>query len=363
MIPVSQRDRPAASERFLVGSYTEPYGPFRAVGDGLTLVSLDLADGRLETIACLPLPNPAYLRPIGAERVAVVLETDDARAGIALVRIDAGALLAEDRVPSPGRVPCHLDLHPSGRWLAGTCYGTGEVFALPLGAGGRLAGDKLVWHRRTGRSVHPVRQTSPHPHAVRFSNDGSWMVVADLGTDEVVSYRFDVAHGPDFSWSRSWHAPKGSGPRLPLFSTDGHFLVLVEEIAAQIVSFAWQDGALVERSRVSTLPIPIERENTAAGLRWHPSGTVIGVSNRGAQSISLFHFDPGSGELEPWLSLGSGGTKPRDFCFSRCGRWLVATNQDSDILATFEIDVEAGRIADTGARLRVRSPSCIRPVG
>jgi len=355
MIPVLQN--PASNvQRFVVGSYTEPYGPFRAIGDGISLVSLH-PTGKLATLAHLALPNPAYLRPLSADRIAVAIETDDERASIALVRVEADALELEDRIAAPGRIPCHVDLHSSGRWLAGACYGTGEVFALPL-TGGRLQPDRMVSTRHAGSSVHPVRQTGPHPHAARFSPDGAWLIVPDLGTDKIAVYPFDETAGPDFSKPSFWPAPAGSGPRLPLFSLDGGHVVLVEEIASRLVSLRWNDGRLSECQRISSLIEPFPGENTAAGLRWHPSGHLIGVSNRGADAISLFAFDPETGRLTPWHQIPSGGVKPRDFEFSSCGTWLITTNQNGDCLAVYSI--EQNEIRDTGERLTVRSPSCIR---
>lgn len=347
------------STAFVVGSYSEPYGPFRAVGEGLTLIGLE-DDGRLTALDCLALPNPSYVRPIGGNRVAVTLETDDERAGIALVAVEKGRLRLAQRIDAPGRIPCHLDMHPAGQWLAGACYGSGEVFAVPIGKDGWLASERMVMSRHRGASIHPVRQTSPHPHATRFSPDGRWVVAPDLGTDKVTSYRFDPAMGPDFSSTRAWTAQPGSGPRLASFSPDGRYLVLVEEIASAVTSLRWEDGELRDGCRLSSLIKPLKGENTASGLRWHPSGRAIAVSNRGADSVSLFYFDSDGGSLAPWREFSCGGSKPRDLTFSRCGRWLITSAQNSDLLAVFFIDIEAGEVRDTGERLAVRSPSCVR---
>lgn len=343
--------------KFVAGSYSEPYGPFRAVGDGLTLISLD-PSGQLRRLDCLALPNPAYVLPIGGGRVASVIETHDDRAGIVLVQIDSERLRLIQSIAAPGRIPCHLDLHPGAHWLAGTCYGTGEVFSVPLSVGGRLAEQELVATRHRGRGLHPVRQTMAHPHAARFSPDGRWLIVPDLGIDQVMSYRFDAIAGPDFSNPQVWRSPPGSGPRLPLFSPDGQHVVLVEELSCSLVSLSWQDGALSEIGRISSLVQPFGGENTAAGLRWHPSGRVIGVSNRGADSIALFHFD--GGRLSAWREFPCGGTKPRDFAFSSCGKWLIASSQNSDLLTLFAVNLDAETIRDTGERLAIKSPSCVR---
>ena len=344
------------TSRFIVGSYTEPYGPFRAVGDGLMLIALDHA-GHMQRLDSLMLPNPSFALALDRNLVMAVLETDDDRASIARIGIEGDRLRLLHTIAAPGRIPCHLDRHPSGRWLAGACYGTGEVFTLPLDEAGHVAEGKMQVARHRGSSIHPLRQTSPHPHAVRYSPDGRWLIVPDLGTDKVMSYPLDSAGESDFSAGLAWTSPPGSGPRLPLFSANGQHLVLVEEISSMLVSLRWDNGALHENCRVSSLIAPFAGANTAAGLRWHPSGRVIGVSNRGADSIALFYFESDGGRLTPWLELPCGGKKPRDFAFSSCGRWLITSSQDSDLLALFAFDLDTGRIADTGMRLSVKSPS------
>lgn len=356
MIPVSE---PNADQLFVVGSYTTPYGPFRAIGEGVSLMRLS-SDGEISLVDRLALPNPAYLRPDGQGRVYAVLETDDARAGIAAIALDGDALRLrlEQSIASPGAIPCHLDIHPGGGWLACACYGSGHVFTRRILAGGRLADGGTVI-RRQGSSVNPQRQNAAHPHAARFSPDGKWLAVPDLGTDEIACYPFDATGGALAGESaRLWKSPPGSGPRLVLFSPDGQYLLAIKEIASEISSLTWKTGRLEEVCSVSCLTGGFSGANTTAGLRWHPDGRTFAVSNRGANTIALFRFDAGDGRVAPLGAVPSGGVKPRDFDFTPCGRWLIAANQDGDSLVVFA--VEPDRLAASGIRHAVRSPSCVR---
>lgn len=334
--------------RLVVGSYTEPYGPFRAVGRGVTLATLSPDGGLTREDELGGLANPAYVR-VDAE-IHAVIETRRP-AGLARIAVEGRRLRLLGTAPVPGDIPCHLDVAPGGDWLAGCCYGSGHVFVRrPASV---ADSDGLC---RTGGSIHPVRQTSAHPHACRFSPDGRWLLVPDLGTDEIACYPFDPSEGR-LSAPRPWRAPPGSGPRLLLFSADGRHVVLVHELASTVSSLRWEDGTLVPVSTVSSLLSP-GGPNTAAGLRWHPSGRMLGVTNRGADSVTLIAFDPEDGRLAPLSEHPSGGAKPRDLDFSPCGRWLVVGNQDGDSLAV--LAVEPSRLVDTGARLAVASPSCVR---
>lgn len=346
-----------------IGSYTETYGDFRAKGDGIALLSLS-DDGRLALVDRLgDLPNPSYLEPIADGRFLAALEVDDERSGIATIAVDHAAhqLRLVHRQATPGQVLCHLDRHPAG-WVAGACYGSGHVFTRRLTdaaiVGGDDGGGSVI--ARQGRSIHPERQTRPHPHAVRFSPDGRWLVVPDLGTDEVACYRFSAADGQLDPTPRIWRAPSGSGPRLLHFSPDGRFVMLVHELTSEVSCLGFEDGMLRPVARVSSLIAPFAGENTAAGLYWHPTRRILAVSNRGADRIALLHVDEVSGVLSPWFEIPSGGDKPRDFAFSACGRWIIVANQNSDSVVLWELDWDRGVGRDTGSRLTIGTPSCVR---
>jgi 6-phosphogluconolactonase len=223
-----------------------------------------------------------------------------------------------------------------------------------------LAGERVSEARTTvlhsGSSVHPVRQTGPHPHAVCFSPDGRFLLVPDLGLDRIVIYPFDAKTGT-LGPSHRVETPPGSGPRLILFSADGRHAVMVEELACRVVCYRWEDGTLREAAALETTGV---RPNTAAGLRWHPSGATFAASNRGADTVQLFRFEAATGALAPLATVPSGGTKPRDFDFSPCGRFLVIAHQDSDSLVRHRLNEDASEAAPTGERLAVGSPTCVR---
>ena len=346
--------------RLLVGSYTEPRPNRRIAGKGVALLRLHPDSGALETLDLLGgLPNPAYLRPHRETVAHVACEEDAGAAGIATVGIDGDRLALLARAAVPGDAPCHLDVHPGGRWLATACYGSGHVCVHPLDAGGQ-AGEPVAVVQHHGAGTHPVRQAGPHAHATRFSPDGRWLLAADLGTDEVWCHPFDAATGLLGPAPRRWRAPAGSGPRLLLFARDGRHVVLVNELANTVASLRWENGALSPVAAHPTLLRPHGGANTASGLRWHPSGTGFAASNRGAESIALFGFDPATGAVEPVSETPAGCAKPRDFDFSPCGRWLVVCGQDSDELAVLAVDPARLSLLDTGIRHRMDTPSCLR---
>lgn len=338
----------------VVGSYTHSYGPFRAEGEGLTLVSLT-GDGALRREQVLALPNPSYIRMITPDRFAVVLECNDDRAGIAFLRIDRKnrRLACEDQVTIPGRIPCHLDLDPTGRWLAGACYGSGEIFLVSS----QGDGPAHILARHEGSGPHPVRQVTAHPHATRFSPDGRWLVVPDLGTDTVTCYALDG--GKTTGEKTVWQAPRGSGPRLVQFTPDGKALLLVHELSSELSLLGWSDGTLVPIDRISAVGPDAPPGNTTAALRLHPTKSLAGVSNRGADTLDFFSFDLSDG-LARHSTRPSGGQKPRDFEILNDGKHLLVVNQDSHRLLLEPFDLTSG--AGVVGSLEIASPSTVRQV-
>ncbi|MYA87561.1 MAG: lactonase family protein [Boseongicola sp. SB0662_bin_57] len=354
---------PVLSFRFAVGSYTESYGDFRARGNGISEIGLS-GEGALRHINSATLLNPSYLRHSAAHRrVYATIEAADRRAALVALELSRSGtrLRVSARIPVEGRLPCHVDLHPSGRWIACACYDSGNVLVKGISDSGDFDPDSGSEILRSGSGPHPVRQTGSHPHAALFSPDGRRLLVPDLGTDELAVYPFDHQTGA-CGMPVTWRAPSGSGPRTLAFSNCGQAVVLVSELSSEVSILQWRDGAIRHRARLSSRdPVMASSKtgNTASGLSMHPDGVHFAVTNRGDDSISVFRTDPRDGSLTRCLTIPSGGTKPRDCRFSPCGRWLISANQDSDSCILFEVGFRPLPVVRRIAGIAVRSPSSI----
>ncbi len=354
---------PDRSIRFAVGSYTESYGDFRALGNGISEIGLS-GEGVLQHVGSATLLNPSYLRYSAVNRrVYTTIEAADCRAALVSLELSQSGtrLRVSARIPVEGQLPCHLDLHQSGRWIACACYDSGNVLVKGISDIGDFdpaSGSEIL---RSGSGPHPVRQTRSHPHAALFSPDGRWLLVPDLGTDELAVYPFNNQTGA-CGMPFTWPAPSGSGPRTLAFSNCGQFVVLVSELSSEVSTLKWQNGAIMHRASLSSRYPEMASEkidNTASGLRMHPNGVHFAVTNRGDDSISIFRMDPRDGSLAWCLTIPSGGAKPRDCGFSPCGRWLISANQDSDNCILFEVGFRPLPVVRQIAGIAVRSPSNI----
>jgi 6-phosphogluconolactonase len=265
------------------------------------------------------------------------------------------------QVSSLGGGPAHLSLDKTARFLMVANYGGGNYAVFPIGNDGRL-GPHSAFVQDVGSSVNPQRQVGPHAHSIQVTNDNRFALIADLGLDQLLLYRFDATAG-----SLTPGNPKfvtvapGAGPRHVAFAPSGKFVYVVNEMASSVTVFAHKpgSGSFQKKQTLSTLPKNFAGTNTAAEIMVDARGRFLYVSNRGDDSIAVYSINPGNGRLTPVERVPSGGKTPRNFAIDPSGNWLFAANQDSNDIKLFRIDPRSGRLSPRSGSLKVVSPVCI----
>ena len=120
-------------------------------------------------------PNPSYLvYSLAVDTLDATTEPLDRRAALVSLRppkLDSLPYIIDD-MRIAGRLPCHIGLHPQGRWAACSRYGSGNVVVRKVANAGNIdpiSGENAV---RSGSGRNPKRQTRSHPHSACFSPDG-----------------------------------------------------------------------------------------------------------------------------------------------------------------------------------------------
>src|SRR5690606_15000654 len=106
----------------------------------------------------------------------------------------SGALARLGQRASQGGAPCYVSLDAAGGHALVANYVGGNVAVLPLGAGGAI-GEATSVVQHAGKGAHPVRQVAPHAHCIVLDRAERHALVADLGIDRIMVYRFDAAAG------------------------------------------------------------------------------------------------------------------------------------------------------------------------
>lgn len=272
-----------------------------------------------------------------------------------------GRMTLLNRQSTRGTASCYLDVDATGRTVLVANYTTGNVASFPVRADGSL-GEAASFFQHTGSSVDLPRQKGPNAHSFVVSPDNRYALAADLGIDQILSYRLDAAtakltpNQPPFT-----KAPPGAGPRHLTFHPNGRHVYVINELKNSVTRFDYAvvTGTLTERETISTLPKEFTGRSYCADLKITPNGRFLYGTNRGHDSIAAYRIGE-DGRLtllgiEP--SLGKG---PQNLLITGGGELLLCANMPGNNLAVFRIDAATGGLKSVGEPLAVTSPSCIR---
>ena len=274
----------------------------------------------------------------------------------------SGKLSLLNEVPSGGADPCYIAFDKTGKYVLVANYTGGSVSVFPVATDGHV-GEASAFVQHSGSGVDPERQKGPHAHWIETTPDNRFAIAADLGLDELLSYRFDgkngslIAHRPPYT-----KLNPGAGPRHVAFHPNGKFVYSVNELNSTITQFSFdaRNGELHKEQSVSTLPAVFTGINATAEIEVHPNGKFLFVSNRGADSIAAFAIDRQTGALSLVDYFSTLGKEPRNFEIDPSGKFLLVANQNSDAVVVFRIEPNTGRLMPTGKTVHVPAPVCLR---
>jgi len=307
--------------------------------------------------------NPSFviLSPDGRVLYAVteVAEYKGQSSGaIQAYQVDAktGDLKLMSEVASGGAGPCYLAFDKTKSFLLTANYGGGSVAVFPLRAGGKI-GEASGFVQHHGSGLNPERQGKPHPHAIETTLDNQFAIAADLGLDQLLVYKFDSNNGRlSPSDPRFAKVHGGSGPRHFAFHPNRQFLYLVNEIDSSVSVFAYDpQGTLVEKQTITALPKGFTGQSDASDIEVDASGSYLYVSNRGADTITVFGIDPEGAMLTLIETVPSSGKTPR-FTIDPSGQFMLVGNENSDNVVVFHIDRKSGRLTKISEIAHVISP-------
>lgn len=327
---------------------------------GIAVAHLDTVSGALSTPKLIvETRDPAHFTVTADGRLLYMCNTGTPGGVSAFAVKDrtTGALEFLNYQESKGRGPSYVSVDRSGRYVLDANYGGGYVEVLAVKTDGSLGG-QTAFVQHTGSSVH-ARQNKPYAHWFRTDPSNRFALAADLGTDEIVVYRFDASSGRlAANDPPAARVAPGSGPRHLAFHPDGKWVYAVQELSNEVVAFEWDSsrGALESFQSVRTLAGDFAGANTAAEIAVRRDGRFVYVSNRGEDSLVVYAVDAGTGRLSLRQRVSSGGRTPRYFDVDPSGKWLVVANQESGNLRVFAVDGDSGELRPAGDDAKLDRP-------
>ncbi len=348
------------------GKYWVFLGTYTAKGgsQGIYRCEFDATAGTLgEPQLAAELVSPSFLtfRPDGKVLYAVGETGGKDGGGVFAFGVDAksGGLTKLDETTSGGAGPCHCVVSPDGQRLLVANYGGGSYKMIYLQPDGKFL-DTSHFVQLAGSGPNKGRQEKSHAHCGAFSPDGGLGYVVNLGTDQVVRFRYTVSATERASVQiEPIKLPPGSGPRHIALDPAGGLAFVCGELdsTVNVVRLGSEDKAEVVQS-VSTLPggKPVAGNSTAEIVR-HPSGKFVYVSNRGHNSVAAFGWDGKT--LTPIGHATAGIKTPRNFNLTPDGDWMLVANQDGNDVAVFKVGAD-GLPTPTGTSVKVGKPVCVK---
>jgi 6-phosphogluconolactonase len=340
---------------FFVGSYTE--ASTLRTGAGIYSCNLDLSSGKMNLLHSTATINPSYLAIDKTQRYLIAVQETSYKDKPALHSFLIQSDFSLEQVstqPVPGEAPCYVAIDAYSQWVAVANYVTGNVVVYPFKDGNLQPLSDAVQHR--GKSINDSRQEGPHAHAAVFNPENNRVFVADLGTDELISYGFA---GGKLELATTLKLAPGSGPRHLIFHLNKQHAFVLNELDSTLTVLRYADGILTPLQTLSALAEGYSGEKWAAAIHISPDGKTVYTSNRGHDSIAVFAFDETAERLEVVQYIASGGQTPRDFALDPSGKILVVANQNSHNLVSFWID-DKGQLEPTGYSLQLGSPVCVK---
>jgi 6-phosphogluconolactonase len=365
-----------------VGTYSSPQGPegSKGNGEGIYLFEMDPATGRLSPREVFRnAANPSCLafdatrtHLYAANETATYQETNSGSLSSYGIERSSGSLKLLNTQSSQGAGPCHLSVHPSGKYVLTANYAGGTVAVLPIRLNGELgpATDVKSDSGRTG-SVHAAGappgsfaisgHDRPHAHMIQSDSSGRFVVSTDLGLDEILIWKFDVENGKLLpNDPPAVKLPSGDGPRHFAFHQSGRWLYCLQEEASTLAVFDYDadKGQLAPKQTLSTLPKSFAGTNFPSEVVISPDGRFLYAANRLHDTIAWFAIAAG-GTLtlagEEWTR----GDYPRSFSIDPSGSYLYSCNQRSDAIACFRVNRQTGALTFTGDYTPVGTPAIL----
>ena len=296
-------------------------------------------EGKLCKTGVFPCDRPMYSVSDGKKSYILLREGSDKNGKLLRVTAKNGICTdREDMGTTGGRAPCHLAVRDSDIYVVN--YMSGNVCA--------IGGAKIDF---SGKGYRSDRQNASHTHAAVLSPSEKYVLVTDLGLDKI--YVFDRA----LTLFSSASVPPGNGARHMVFSHDGRYLYVVNELSATVSVFLWEEGRLTLLSDVSSeVPPDILGKNTAAAIRLSRNGQYLYISNRGEDTIAVFRIENGR-ELSLIQKASVAGQAPRDFILTADERFLLSANQISATVTVFRM--EKGLVGEMTDRVSLPCPICV----
>ena len=346
----------------LIGTYTKP-----GKSNGIYVYKFNTETGEFSyRTEASGIKNPSYLTVSKDKKhVYSVNEIGEGNGGASAFSFNpaSGQIDFINYQSSGGNGPCYISVDDQNKFAFVANYSGGSLAAIPINQDGSL-GSSIQSIRHGGGSITP-NQDRPHVHATVLSPDNRFLFAPDLGTDKVNIYKVDLDKpNPLTSASPEYTSVvAGSGPRHFIFHPNAKFAYLIQEIGGLATVFDYNDGKLSEKQSIILTSSAFNNTDgtpDSADIHISPDGKFLYGSLRGNINELVIYAIGADGKLDFIGRQSTLGKNPRNFVIDPTGNFLLVGNSSDDEIVIFKRDKKTGLLKDTGKRIQVGAPVCLK---
>ncbi|WP_404329685.1 lactonase family protein [Mesobacillus maritimus] len=339
--------------RGFIGTYT------KGESKGIYSFQLDTQGKTISNIEVVAeLENPTYLTITEDQQFLYSVVKEGESGGVAAFSLseDAAQLRELNRTLESGASPCHVITGPNQSVLA-TNYHKGTVTYYKSNEDGSITAP-LSFAKHEGSGPDP-RQEKAHTHYSGYTPDGKYIVVAELGIDQIITYRLE--NGQLVEVTRLATKP-GSGPRHLTFHPREPYAYVMTEFSSELIVLKYNqnDGSFEQKQVISALPDSFNENNQGSAIHITSDGKFVYVANRGHDSIAVFEVNQETYQLSLIEHVSTEGNWPRDFMLDPSENFLIVANQNSSNLVLYSREQTNGKLSLLQKDVTVPDPVCVK---
>ncbi len=333
-----------------IGSYTH------GKANGITICDVDVEKGRCTKRKEVEINNPSYMVASNSGKYLYSICDE----GLTAFKIlSDGELEVINKAGINAMRGCHISITKDDTYLFVAGYHDAKATVVAIREDGGI--DRVtdeVYDQGLG-SVGE-RNFRAHISCAVLTPDEKYLMVCDMGIDQVKAYRFDKTKGK-IMLVDILRCELESAPRTMTFSPDGKFAYLVCELKNYVSVYSYRDGGkgpefeLIERA--SAIEDRQSNTNASIAIKMTKDGKYVFVTSAGSNSLAFFKRKE-DGKLRRLSVLPISGEFPKDFMLFPDEKHCVSLNHDSNQLTFFTLNYEQGLIVMNGHPIEVEKANC-----
>ncbi len=339
----------------LVGTYT------KEKSKGIYVYRFNTITGEAEYAGVAEVENPSYLTANSKnDFIYAVTENEEnpAFANALSFNNTTGELKLLNREETRGAAPCNIVVSKDNSHVITANYAGGSLSVFSIKDEGIIS-KAIQVIEFGGQGIDKERQDAPHLHCVKFSPDGKFLFVTDLGTDKIYRFETDNSVEGDYIKEESlmlFKVEDGSGPRHFVFHPSGKYLYLINELSGTVIGFIYDDGGLTEFQTIKA----DELDARGSGdIDITPDGKYLYASNRlKGDGVAIFSINEEDGMLTK-IGYQSTAIHPRNILVTPNGNFLLVANMESNSIEVYEIDKNSGMLHNIEKDIKIDKPVCL----